>query len=90
MNTGKMACCSVGVRRVSFWRRANNRVRYWFFLNVWCRYLYRPAMRILHRFNLHYAPPTIMSAKYGHRNHWCEWCGLRGETFVSDPNQKIL
>ena len=57
----------------------------WCFLNIWCRHCYRHVMRLLHRFNLHYAPPSMMSPRYGQRDHWCQWCGLRGHTWTHDP-----
>lgn len=62
-----------------FW----NRLCRWVFLYVWCRHCYRPVMRLLHRFNLHYAPP--MPRMHGDQpnfciHHWCQWCGLRGTT----------
>jgi hypothetical protein len=40
------------------------------------RYLpYRPLMRLLHRFDLHYAPKKLMAD--GSVMRWCEWCGMR-------------
>ena len=61
----------------------------WCFLNIWCRHCYRHVMRLLHRFNLHYAPPSMMSPQYGQRDHWCQWCGLRGHTWRHDPNAPL-
>lgn len=56
----------------------------WVYLYIWCRYCYRHVMKLLHKFNLHYAPPTPITMdeegkelKYSH--HWCQWCGLRGD-----------
>jgi len=66
------------------------RARRWVLLNVWCSHLYRPAMRLLHRFNLHYAPPSPMSPQYGKRDHWCQWCGLRGNTWTHDPDAPLM
>jgi hypothetical protein len=66
------------------WRLVG-RIRYWMFLNVWCRHLYRPTMRVMHRFNLHYAPPSPMNPRFGEQHHWCQWCGLRGTTYKYDP-----
>jgi len=65
-------------------------VKRWMFLNIWCSHLYRPAMRLLHRFNLHYAPPSPMSPKYGRQNHWCQWCGLHGMTWKYDPTEPLM
>lgn len=62
--------------------KARARVRYWIYLNVWCRFLYRPVSRIMHRFHLHYAPPSELISQRGRRDHWCQWCGLRGHTIV--------
>lgn len=67
------------------WSNFNNRINRGFH-NMWCRTLYRPVMRLMHRFNLHYAPPSPMSPIYGERDHWCQWCGLRGKTWRVDPN----
>jgi hypothetical protein len=38
------------------------------------RLFYRPLMRFLHRFNLHYAPPCYPD---GDTMLWCHWCGFR-------------
>ena len=59
-----------------------NSFKRWMFLNVWCSRLYRPTMRTLHYFNLHYAPPSqTQMSLYGERDHWCQWCGLRGTSY---------
>ena len=48
---------------------------------------YRNVSRLLHRLNLHYAPPGAMAELVSDPNgrivgyktqHWCKWCGLRG------------
>lgn len=36
--------------------------------------LYRPLMKLLHRFDLHYAPPCYPD---GDTHLWCQWCGFR-------------
>ena len=36
--------------------------------------LYRPLMRLAHRFNWHYAPPIYPE---GDTHLWCKWCGFR-------------
>lgn len=68
-------------------RETQTEMKRWLFLNIWCRYLYRPTMRLLHRFNLHYAPPTPMTLHKEERHHWCQWCGLRGDVYKT-PNRK--
>lgn len=70
-------------------KRIIAQVRHWMYLHIWCRYCYRSAMRLLHRFNLHYAPPSVLSPEYGIREHWCQWCGLRGKTFSYDPSAPL-
>jgi hypothetical protein len=70
-------------------RQLWNGICRWIFLYIWCRYCYRRVMRFIHRFNIHYAPPTIMSPKYGKRDHWCQWCGLRGNTWTHDPSKPL-
>lgn len=76
-------------RRSRCVQRLVGRLRYWIFLNVWCRHLYRPTMRLLHRYNLHYAPASPLSPRYGKRDHWCQWCGLRGNTWTHDPDAPL-
>lgn len=52
-------------------------------LTLFRRHLYRHVMRVAHRYNWHYAPPRglMEGEKYdGHKHHWCQWCGLRGDT----------
>lgn len=74
-------------------RKSWNGLCRWVFLNIWCRHCYRPVMRLLHRFNLHYAPPIMLSPhhgqEYGQRDHWCQWCGLRGQTWKHDQNAPL-
>lgn len=65
-------------------RRWYNRFKYWMYLNIWCSYLYRPTMRILHKFNLHYCPPSELQIEpyEPYRTyHKCDWCGLNGFTY---------
>jgi hypothetical protein len=74
------ACNSGPGRKVYKFAEFRHRISRWLFLNIWCRHCYRPVMRLMHRFNLHYAPPSPMSPQFGRRDHWCQWCGLRGES----------
>lgn len=46
---------------------------------LWARTGYRPTQRLLHRLNLHYAPPGPQMPGQIGRQHWCQWCGLRGD-----------
>lgn len=45
--------------------------------------LYRFSNKLIHRFNLHYAPPCgpskTDSSFMESNHHWCMWCGLRGD-----------
>jgi hypothetical protein len=72
-------------------RRLWNAAKRWAFLNIWCRHCYRHVMRMLHRFDLHHAPPNrLIDGKYGEQNHWCQWCGLRGKTWKHDPDAPLI
>ena len=72
-------------------RRLWNAAKRWMFLNIWCRHCYRHVMRMLHRFDLHHAPPNrLIDGKYGEQNHWCQWCGLRGKTWKHDPDAPLI
>lgn len=54
------------VRALGFWR------------TLWLTWGYRPFSRLLHRLNLHYAPPhPALANEAGWPMHWCQWCGLR-------------
>lgn len=47
---------------------------------LWWRFFYRPTMKLLHRFHLHYAPPIgpIDEGDGTFRMQlWCKWCGFR-------------
>jgi len=48
---------------------------------IWYKTGSRPLSRLMHRFNLHYAPPA--GPAHGEngclQQHWCQWCGLRGD-----------
>ena len=63
----------------------------WVYINIWCKHFYRHVMRLLHKFNLHYAPPVYMDPFFmkkseqnnPYRQHWCQWCGLRGDVWNS-------
>lgn len=67
---------------ISRYRAIRNKITNWLYLNIWCKHLYRHVMRLMHRFDLHYCPPY--NRNYGKREHWCQWCGLRGNTWVID------
>jgi hypothetical protein len=41
---------------------------------VYRRLFYRRVMRIAHRLNWHYAPPSYPD---GDTHLWCQWCGFR-------------
>lgn len=41
---------------------------------MWRGYMYRLVMRISHKFNWHYAPPSYPD---GDTHLWCQWCGFR-------------
>lgn len=45
--------------------------------------LYRPLMKLTHRYGWHYAPVMKPIEREGIDSplHWCEWCGLRGRTY---------
>lgn len=73
--------CSAGTPRTPRVRIIWNAVKRWAYLYIWCRYCYRHVMKFAHRFNWHYAPVSIMTQGAVHRDHWCQWCGLRGTTF---------
>lgn len=36
--------------------------------------LYRPLMKLMHRFHWHWAPPVYPE---GDTQLWCQWCGFR-------------
>ncbi len=38
------------------------------------RTLYRPLMKLAHRYNWHYAPPCYPD---GDTMLWCHWCGMK-------------
>lgn len=38
--------------------------------------LYRPLSRLMHRYNLHYMPPSG-PFEDGSKLLWCHWCGAR-------------
>ena len=38
------------------------------------RFLYRPLMKLAHRYNWHYAPPIYPEG--GSKQLWCKWCGF--------------
>lgn len=49
---------------------------------LYYRFLYRPIMRLLHRFDLHYAPPHNVEGDIVLR---CAWCGLTYTKPKHDP-----
>lgn len=83
--------CAAPLKRQapSRYRRVVGAVKYWLFLNIWCRHLYRHVMRFMHRFNIHHAQPSPMNPQFGKQEHWCQWCGLRGTTYKPDPSKGI-
>ena len=53
---------------------------------LWYRTLYRPLMRLAHRYNWHYAPPIYPD---GDTQLWCRWCGFR-ETINRSGTDKVI
>ena len=49
-------------------------------------FFYRLVMRVAHRFNWHYAPPTYPE---GDTHLWCQWCGFR-QTIKYSSNKNRL
>jgi hypothetical protein len=80
---------NTGQYKIPIFRKYYNKIKLWLFLNIWCRHCYRHVMRLMHHFNLHYAPSSPLDSEYGERNHWCQWCGLRGTTWKYDPNKGL-
>lgn len=46
-------------------------------MSLYYYFLYRPLMRLAHRYNWHYAPPIYPE---GDTQLWCKWCGFRETT----------
>lgn len=42
---------------------------------LYCRTLYRPHMRLIHRFGWHWWTPVRIHPQLNH--DWCQWCGER-------------
>jgi len=54
--------------------------------------LYRPLMRLAHRYNWHYAPPSYpIPPRHpgGDVLRWCQWCGLRAVTARKPAREPI-
>lgn len=55
----------------------NIRLKFWEAKAVsWDGVLYRIIMRLLHKYNCHYMPPSPI-IDHGKIRLWCQWCGLR-------------
>jgi len=53
--------------------------------NIYYGFLYRPLMRLMHRYNLHYAPPIYPD---GDTLLWCKWCGFGAAVKKGNLNLK--
>lgn len=67
--------CASETKPRNLWWRLRQRLR----LPPWYRWpfygiVYRTTMRVAHRFNWHYAPPSYPD---GDTMLWCHWCGMR-------------
>lgn len=86
MNTETVQNCCACASEPAKPRSLQRVVRRWVWeqiLTLFRCHLYRHVMRVAHRYNWHYAPPRglMEGEKYdGHKHHWCQWCGLRGDT----------
>jgi hypothetical protein len=78
------ACVAGPQEPINKWFLIYMRIKRWVYLYIWCRYCYARVSRLLHRFNLHYAPPNQLSTEIGRQDHWCKWCGLRGQTYSAE------
>lgn len=47
---------------------------------------YRTISRVLHYFDLHYAPLSHPIMPDGDRQRWCQWCGFR----MNVPNERKI
>lgn len=47
---------------------------------------YRTISRVLHYFDLHYAPLSHPIMPDGDRQRWCQWCGFR----MNVPNERRI
>jgi hypothetical protein len=75
----------------SKYRDGINKIKMWMFLNIWCRYLYQPITKTMHKIGICYMSPSPMNPKYGKQNYWCQWCGIRGTKWTIAPeNSKHL
>ena len=46
----------------------------WIFLNIYCRHIYQPHMKIIHHFGWHWFT-KLMHIQGGQPQWWCQWCG---------------
>lgn len=51
-----------------------------FWYVIWCLTLYRPVMKLAHRWGWHYTGKPIGPFEDGSTQLWCKWCGLRQTT----------
>ncbi len=56
-------------------------------MKLWWRYLYRPLMKLAHRYNWHYTHTMYLD---GDKILWCQWCGLRGKAIDYDNPSTVL
>lgn len=61
-----------------WWQHDRPRIRRWL---PGYGIAYRTTMKVMHYFGWHYAPREHrIDGDPAHYYHWCQWCGLRGET----------
>lgn len=50
-------------------------------------FFYSNLMKLDHRFNWHYAPPSYPD---GDTVLWCQWCGLRGKVMSALESTQLV
>jgi hypothetical protein len=76
--TQDLACAAPPDRRWWITKKASatwKEVRWQTYLNVYCRFIYWPHMRLLHRHGRHWF--THLRPMGGPEQEWCQWCGER-------------
>jgi len=48
--------------------------------------IYRPLMKLAHRFDWHFAPLSGPLSPDGTYHRWCQWCGFRAAVI---PEQAV-
>lgn len=92
-------CCNAIPSKPTLYHKyitIKNNIKNWLLLNIWYKVFYVRVMKLMHKYDMHYMPESILSKLENkvQRYHRCSWCGLNGyrieySLITTAPQQQV-